>query len=472
MRPLQMHHPLSPTIFVAQVPGMRCWGDNEPTSSAAASSKPTVLARVPRLVNRAVVAALAALTTVGCAAEPTAVTPPTANVSEGPVADIVPRWNALTRSLIVTTKPNQQETLRALAYLSLAQHEAAVEAARAPIAGSVDGGQSGLTTQTELVATFVAIDGQPVRVDRAAQLRGAIAGASAEILAGLFKSSVAPINDAVNGEAVLAAQAAEVVEQFQRGLDLGRQIGARVAAAARADNFDAQWTGTVPTGPGMWFSSTGKPPVLPMLGQMKPFFMASGSDFRPAPPPAFGSEAYNAALAEIRAFSDTRTPAEDSIAKFWAMASGTLVAGYWNEVATALIAKYHVNDQRAAHVLALMNTAAMDANIGCHDAKYTYWMIRPSQADPNIKTAIGLPNHPSYTSNHACLSGAAALVLANEFPDERGEMERQLQEAIVSRYYAGLHYRFDGDAGLEIARKVTALALDTDRRMNGRLMLR
>jgi hypothetical protein len=424
-----------------------------------------------RLLVHAAMASIVVVTSAACAAEATAVVPPSSMVSEGPSADIVPRWNALTRSLIATTKPNQQEALRALTYLSLAQHEAAVEAARAAIAGSIDGAESSLTT-TELVSQFVAIDGQPVRIDRAAQLRGAIAGASAEILAGLFKSSIAPITEALNAEAVLAAQAGEVVEQFQRGVDVGRQIGARIAAAARADNFDAQWTGTVPTGPGMWFSSIGKPPVLPMLGQMKPFFMTSGSDFRPAPPPSFGSPAYNAALAEIRAFSDTRTPEQDSIAKFWAMATGTLVAGYWNEVATTLIAKYHLNDQRAAHVLALMNMAAMDANIGCHDAKYTYWMIRPSQADPNIKTAIGLPNHPSYTSNHACLSGAAALVLANEFPADRAEMERQVQEAVVSRYYAGLHYRFDGEAGLEVARKVAALALDTDRQMNGQLMLR
>jgi len=83
----------------------------------------------------------------------------------------------------------------------------------------------------------------------------------------------------------------------------------------------------------------------------------------------------------------------------------------------------------------------------CHDAKYTYWMIGPSQADPDIKTAIGLPNHPSYPSNHACLSGTAAVVLANEFPAERAQLERQADDATVSRYSAGLHYRFDGDSG-------------------------
>ena len=36
------------------------------------------------------------------------------------------------------------------------------------------------------------------------------------------------------------------------------------------------------------------------------------------------------------------------------------------------------------------------------------------------------------------------------------------QEASVSRVYAGLHYRFDGEAGLALGRSVAALALSTD----------
>jgi len=59
-------------------------------------------------------------------------------------------------------------------------------------------------------------------------------------------------------------------------------------AAANADNFTAAWNGTVPTGPGTWFSSIGKPPLLPMLGEMRPFFMTSGHQFRAAPDAPLG----------------------------------------------------------------------------------------------------------------------------------------------------------------------------------------
>jgi hypothetical protein len=420
---------------------------------------------------RLTVAAMLATISAACSQPPTAALVPTPNVAEGPTADIAPRWNAFARSLIVSAKPNQQEALRMLAYLSLAQHEAALEIAQGVQPTSTSSGGQNLTS-TEILSATTEQTENASRVDRAAQLRGAIAGASAEVLAEMFKSSGSAIGTALEAEALASAEAGELAEQFQIGVTDGRRTGVRIVAAARADNFDAAWNGELPTGPGKWFSSVGRPPVLPMLGRMKPFFMTSGAEFRPGAPPAFGSEEYKAALVEIRTFSDTRTLAQDSIAKFWAMATGTLVAGYWNEVATALIAKYHLSEVRATHVLALMNTAAMDGNIACHDAKYTYWMIRPSQADAEIKTAIGLPNHPSYPSNHACLSGTAVLILANEFPAERAQLERQGNDATVSRYYAGLHYRFDGDSGLAIARKVAGLALRVDRDLNGRLTLR
>jgi hypothetical protein len=289
------------------------------------------------------------------------------------------------------------------------------------------------------------------------------------VLAFIFPSQRTAVDAELQASAERSGARGDSRADYSAGSKIGATVAEKVVASAATDNFAAAWNGTVPTGPGIWFSSVGKPPLLPALGQMRPFFMAKGDQFRAPPPPAFGSPSYKAALAEIRAFTDGRTAEQDSIAKFWAMATGTLVAGYWNEVASRYIEQYRLNPARAAHALALMNLAAMDGNIACHDTKYVYWMIRPSQADPNIALAIGLPNHPSYPSNHACLSGAAALVLADVFPAEQKEMERQMEEATVSRYYAGLHYRFDGEAGLTIARSVAGLAITRDRQLHGEL---
>jgi hypothetical protein len=378
---------------------------------------------------------------------------PTALPGGGPGSQLTPSartsdivsWNAFARSLIVAAKPNQQEALRALTYMSLAQHRAVIE------------------SSTQIVST----DDPHVRASQA----GAIDAASAAVLAAMFPTQASAVQDELQKAAARSAELDEEAVDYNSGKQVGANIAAKTIAAAKADNFTAVWNGTVPTGPGIWFSSVGKPPLLPLFGEVRPFFMSSGHQFRSAPPPAFNSPAFKVALAEIRKFSDTRTAEQDSIAKFWAMATGTLVAGYWNEVASQFVEQYHLDPARAAHALALMNMAAMDANIACHDTKYTFWVIRPSQADPDISTAIGLPNHPSYPSNHACLSGAAALILADVFPAQRKEMERQMLEAVESRYYAGLHYRFDGDAGLKIAGEVASLALGRDRELRGQLQI-
>ena len=345
-------------------------------------------------------------------------------------------WNQVALGMIEKHKPNQQAALRGMAYLTLAQYRAADEA-QSP-------------------------------GPRPTATHGAIAGASATILAYLHPA------DSAAFEAEVRAREAELAPErqaaFRTGEAIGRAVGTRAVSLAKDDRFHAPWNGTVPTGPGIWYSSTvpPAPPALPLLGQVQPFFMSAGGQFRPAAPPAFGSAAFDAAVAEVRRISDTRTARQDSIAKFWAMGTGTLIAGFWNSKAAELIRRGRLGEREAAHALALMNTAAMDGLIACADAKFTYWLLRPSQADPAIVPAIGLPNFPAYPSNHACFSGAAAYVLGALFPSERQGLARMAYDAGISRLYGGIHYRFDSDAGLEIARKVARLALQSDRR--GRLL--
>src|SRR2546427_11948586 len=152
---------------------------------------------------------------------------------------------------------------------------------------------------------------------------------------------------------------------------------------------------------------------------MRPFFLTSPDQFRPAPPPAFGSPDYHAALAEVRRISDTRTAEQVNIALFWARGAGTSsIGGFWNTIATGWIEESGLGEREATHVFALVDAAMMDAAIACWDAKLTYWFIRPPQADPGIKLipAIGLPNHPSYPSAHSCFSAAAAEMLSEVFP--------------------------------------------------------
>jgi membrane-associated phospholipid phosphatase len=83
-------------------------------------------------------------------------------------------------------------------------------------------------------------------------------------------------------------------------------------------------------------------------------------------------------------------------------------------------------------------------------------------ADPSITLAIGLPNFPSYPSNHSTISAAMAAVLGAELPAERARLSRLADQAAISRVYGGIHYGFDCTAGLALGRRVAAWALDHD----------
>ena len=138
--------------------------------------------------------------------------------------------------------------------------------------------------------------------------------------------------------------------------------------------------------------------------------------------------------------------------------------GFWLHVASEGIAAHGLSEREATHVYALLGGAIFDALISCWDAKESYWFIRPWQADPSITVvaAVGKPNHPSYPSGHGCVSGAGAAVLGSFFPEERGRFDALATEAGVSRLYAGIHYRFDIETGLQLGRSVAALAIAAD----------
>jgi hypothetical protein len=245
------------------------------------------------------------------------------------------------------------------------------------------------------------------------------------------------------------------------GETIGRAVATQVVARARTDNFFAPFTGIVPTGPGKWFSAT--PPVGATIGQAKTYFLLSGSQFRPTPPPEFGSPAYVAALAEVRQISDTRTPEQDANAKFWNFPVGThQPAGYWNDEAT--IPRSEVPPRRARDGALAGSHAHGVARRARRIARGEVLLLAapPSMADPAITMSVPLPNFPSYPSNHAAISAGMARVLGDRFPSEKERLDSLAYDAARSRVLGGIHYWFDGVAGLELGRRVAAWALAHD----------
>ena len=288
----------------------------------------------------------------------------------------------------------------------------------------------------------------------------AIGGASAAVLTAFFSGSAAQIEAALDAQAAAGSWPGAKHQDFAAGEAIGRAAGARVLAYAATDGVGLTDPGTPPLGDGFWIW-TGGPIVRGNLGA-RPLFLGSADEFRPGAPPAFGSAPFTAALSEVRQIADTRTAGQLAIATYWNVnQSGRSQAAYM-EIARQLIVSHRRSDTEAARIMFLMGAASFDALIGCFEAKYHYWFIRPPQADAGIVTAFPTPPHPSYPSAHSCSSGAIAAVLAAAFPSEARRLAAVAEESSLSRLYAGIHYRFDMDAGLALGRAVAAKALDAD----------
>ena len=367
-------------------------------------------------------------------------------------------WQARARNL-VTTHPATVSPIvaaRAYALLGMAQYGAAVAADRS----------LGIATADDDGSTMTGAD-EGGRAQYEAR-RGAIGAASNRILSHLFPDVAAAMDQQLATEGV--GPNGRVHPQFTRGLATGRAMGDVMVAWANADGFSVPWTNPpfapyLSGTPGVWFQAN--PLAAPAGYQfpgMTPYFLTSAHQFRSAPPPVYLSPEYNAGLATVRSISDTRTADQIASANFWNLSAGSPTAlGYWDQRAAEYIVEHGLGERSASHVFALTNAAALDATIGCWDAKYTYLLLRPRQADGAITLVFPSPNHPSYPSGHSCVSAAAAGVLSAFFPEKKPELDQGVAAAGISRVFAGIHYPFDISAGQTLGRSVAAWALDYDR---------
>jgi hypothetical protein len=342
-------------------------------------------------------------------------------------------WQAIARQLVVENQASPPQILRNFAALGVAQFN-----------------------------SVIAAEKEKAR-NMHPSLRAAVSASSVVTLSYLFPEHASALEAQLREYLGTQARGGERQADIAGGEAIGREVASQVVAHAETDNFFVPWNGTVPVGPGFWFSTSDPPgpPLGAQFGAARPYLLDAGDQFRPPPPPAFGSAEFLAALAEVRHFADTRTPEQDSIARFWAFEPGTQPTGnYWYEVAAELADRHHLRERQAAHLFALMGAVAFDALIASHDAKFAYWFSRPPQADSGIELAIGMPNFPSYPSNHATISSAVARILGATFPRERKQLDAQAEQAALSRVYGGIHYRFDGDAGLDLGHTIAAWALE------------
>ena len=273
--------------------------------------------------------------------------------------------------------------------------------------------------------------------------------------------------------------------------DAGIAAGEAAAAAMLLLRANDGWDAVVPytpgTDPGDWQPT---PPAFAAAsfvqwGQVTPFGLAAGSQFRAPPPPALHTGKYANDYNEVklvgRIDSPFRPQDRTDVARFYAAATPIQI---FNPAARQVSAAQGKTLSENARIFALLAMAMADGSIAVFDTKYFYNRWRPvtaiwnadlddneqTEPDPTWLPLITTPAFPSYSSAHATLSGAARAVLERAFGKHGLAITltntqlglvlnytawKQITDDIDdARVYGGIHFRFDQEAGAHQGRQV------------------
>jgi hypothetical protein len=263
-------------------------------------------------------------------------------------------------------------------------------------------------------------------------------------------------------------------------------------------------------GPGVWrlTPSAYAAPQTPWVGRMQPFFLKSADQFLPPPPPSLTSTAWVTAFNELKqdGTSTNANTTQTGVAKFW---SANVIRQY-NGLARDIATAQGSDLAQTARLVAMVNVVGADAQIAVMNAKYHYLFWRPVTAidppsvkptgdgfgpspgfdDGNAATAeqagwrplLTTPNHPEYPAAHGSITSAEAAVFSRFLGTDAidvtihgfdpagaaGNMNATRHfasaadlraEIVNARVWAGLHYRFSGEAGVTLGGQVAGYDL-------------
>jgi hypothetical protein len=223
-----------------------------------------------------------------------------------------------------------------------------------------------------------------------------------------------------------------------------------------------------------------------MWPDVKPFALATGSQFRPLPPISLESKEWATDYNELKDFgglnSTRRTAQQTETARFWLAPSPAIYLTFTRK----LVAAKQMDVLDSARFMALMAVALNDALVASMDAKYHYNFWRPITAirngdiDGNPATdreatwepITPTPMHPEYPCAHCIASGTVAGVvkavlgttdipeIADTSPTASGVTHRWTnmttftEEVANARIWAGFHYRFSTRVGTEMGLQI------------------
>jgi PAP2 superfamily len=285
---------------------------------------------------------------------------------------------------------------------------------------------------------------------------------------------------------------------FAASLDYGAQVAKSILSWADGDQY--RETRKLPRyrilkQKGKWIPT---PPVYmaavePYWNKIRPVTLDSADQFRPAPAPGFSTDTassfYHAAT-DVYLAGKNLTQEEKDIANFWdcnpfaVTMEGHLgfatkkisPGGHWMSIVTSVSRQQHRDLMATAAAYTITSIGIFDAFISCWDEKYRSNTIRPetyidAYIEEGWRPLLQTPPFPEYTSGHSIVSTVSATVLTKYFGEncafeDDTEMEFGLpsrnfksfvqaaQEASISRFYGGIHYRAAILAGQTSGRRI------------------
>ncbi len=313
-------------------------------------------------------------------------------------------------------------------------------------------------------------------------------------------------------------------EAKSSGIEWGKKVGRHVVRMRNDDgaepsevNFylgryarrddSLKWS---PTGP--FYSATPGPAfdsfergLFPGQGQIKPWTMNSGSQFR-------ATEFYHPASPEFAQEFETirrlggadsviRTNDQSEIALFWEDGPwGVTPPGHFIYIGMQVLQNQDLNFIQLARSFALIGMTQCDASIAAWDSKYYYDLVRPESAirvraeqfknsDPRVtrqanwRSYIPTPGFPSYTSGHSIFGAAGTQMIALIQGDDKISLSGQSPDLVIwpqlrginrhwtslsqmaeengsSRLYGGVHWQLDHTQAMDAGRRIAQQAYD------------
>ncbi len=150
--------------------------------------------------------------------------------------------------------------------------------------------------------------------------------------------------------------------------------------------------------------------------------------------------------------------------------------GHWMSITRTVSKSKNESLVDASKIYSLVALSIHDGFVACWQAKYYYDYIRPITAiqenwDAKWNTLILTPNFPEYPSGHSVISGIASTVLASHYGDDIAftdnaeepfgmtprnftSFTEACDQAAMSRFYAGIHFKKAIVDGVEMGREM------------------